>query len=82
MNLKRNTNPRRDIEMLRDLMPTLSADGAKAIYLRFWEHLLISEIAQILKLSWSETDRLIEDSIKQLRQGFVEKEMDPQPEAA
>ena len=46
-----------------------------AIRLRFWENLLIEEIAQKLDLSWDETNKLIENSIKELRNGFLKNQM-------
>ena len=38
----------------------------KAIYLRFWENFSIGEIASSLKLTWEQTDKLIEESLLRL----------------
>lgn len=59
-----------NISLLRILLPTLSRQARIAIQLRFWENLTIQEIAWLLELSWEQADRLIEDSIQQLRDGF------------
>ena len=39
----------------------------RAINLRFWENCTIAEISGHLRLSWDQTDRLISDSLFQLR---------------
>ncbi len=59
-----------NISLLRILLPTLSRQARIAIQLRFWENLTIQEIAGLLEVSWDQADRLIEDSIQQLRDGF------------
>jgi DNA-directed RNA polymerase specialized sigma subunit len=65
----------KDLRLLHELMPSLSDEGILAIYFRFWERLLIEDIAKILGRSWSETDQLIENSIKQLRNGFLKNQL-------
>ncbi len=79
---KRNPEAEEDLKLLRELMPSLSENGTLAIYFRFWERLLIEEIASILGLSWDEADHLIENSIKELRGGFSAKQLRPQQKAA
>jgi len=59
-----------DLKILRGLLPTLSLDERVAIQMRFWDDMTVEEIASALDLSWQTTDRLIEDSIQKLRQGF------------
>lgn len=59
-----------DLKILRGLLPTLALDERVAIQMRFWEDMSVEEIASALDLSWQATDRLIEDSIQKLRQGF------------
>lgn len=59
-----------NIRRLHKLMPSLCDEGIIAIYFRFWENLLIEDIAKILGRSWGYTDRLIEESIRELRAGF------------
>lgn len=59
-----------DLKILRGLLPALSLDERVAIQMRFWEDMTIEEIASALDLSWQATDRLIENSIQKLRQGF------------
>ncbi len=60
-----------DIRRLHELMPSLSDEQIIAIYFRFWENLLIEDIANILGRTWNYTDHLIEKSIRELRDGFV-----------
>jgi DNA-directed RNA polymerase specialized sigma24 family protein len=45
----------------------LSAAAQRAIYLRFWENYEIEEIANELRISWDQADRLIENALKILR---------------
>ncbi len=78
----RNPEKEKDIQLLHELMPSLSDEGILAIYFRFWERLLIEDIANILGRSWDETDRLIENSIKELREGFFARHLSPQQKAA
>jgi len=59
-----------DLKILRGLLPTLSLDERVAIQMRFWDDMTVEEIASALDLSWQAADRLIEDSIQKLRQGF------------
>ena len=59
-----------NIRVLRILLPMLSQQERIAIQLRFWENMTIQEIAGLLELSWEQADRLIEDSVQQLRNGF------------
>ena len=71
----RNENHEKDLRFLYEVMPNLSDEGILAIYFRFWERLLIEDIAKILGLSWGETDQLIENSIKELRNGFLKNQV-------
>lgn len=80
--LARNVEKSADIRKLHELMPALSDEGITALYFRFWECLLIEDIANILGRSWDYTDRLIENSIKELRCGFLVKPEIEQPKAA
>lgn len=72
---ERSPDEESDLRLLYELMPTLSDEGILAIYFRFWERLLIEDIAKILGLSWNETNKLIENSIKELRDGFLKNKM-------
>lgn len=78
----RNEDQERDLRILYEIMPSLSDEGILAIYFRFWERLLIEDIAKILGLSWGETDRLIEKSIKELRNRFLKNQLSEQLLAA
>lgn len=71
----RNEDQEKDLRLLYEIMPSLSDEGILAIYFRFWERLLIEDIAKILGLSWGETDELIENSIKELRNGFLKNKL-------
>lgn len=77
---KRSMERKKDLKLLYELMPNLSDSAVLAIYLRFWERLLIEEIAEILNLSWNEVNHLIEHSIKELRTGFLNNELNNQLE--
>lgn len=72
---ERSPENEKDLRLLYELMPSLSDEGILAIYFRFWERLLIEDIAKILGLSWNETNKLIENSIKELRNGFLKNQM-------
>jgi len=71
----RNEDQEKDLRVLYEIMPSLSDEGILAIYFRFWERLLIEDIAKLLGLSWNETDQLIENSIKELRNGFLKNQL-------
>lgn len=72
---ERSSEKEKDLRLLYELMPSLSDEGILAIYFRFWERLLIEDIAKILGLSWNETNKLIENSIKELRNGFLKNQL-------
>lgn len=78
----RSPEREKDLHLLYELLPSLSDEGIIAIYFRFWERLLIEDIARILGLSWNETNKLIEDSIKELRNGFLSNQLSAQLLAA
>lgn len=79
----RSAEKEADIRRLHELMPCLGDEGITAIYFRFWENLLIEDIANILGRSWDYTDHLIENSIRELRHGFrVPQQSKRQPIAA
>ena len=59
-----------NINLLRLLLPTLSQHARIAIQLRFWDNMTIAEISGLLELSWEQADRLIEESVQQLRDRF------------
>lgn len=61
-----------EIQRLHEMLPSLGDEEIVAVYFRFWESLLIEEIANILGRSWNYTDQLIERSLRKLRQGFTE----------
>ena len=71
----RASNHRDDVETLRRLLSELNEDGFMALHLRFWENMAIQEIAKLIGKSWNETDRLIENSIKELRDGFLHNQL-------
>lgn len=60
-----------EIHQLHKMLPSLGDEEIIAVYFRFWESLLIEDIANILGRSWDYTDQLIERSIRKLRQGFM-----------
>ena len=49
------------------LLPSLSRDQRKIIYLRFWESCTIEEISKVVRLSWDEVDEIIESTLDQLK---------------
>lgn len=79
---KRHPDMAKDIRLLHELLPSLGDNAILAIYFRYWENLLIDEIAKILGMSWDQTDKLIENSIKELRHGFLINQRIKQPKAA
>jgi hypothetical protein len=78
----RNPEREKDIQTLHELMPRLGDEAILAVYFRFWEQLLIEDIAKILGRSWKDTDKMIEESIKQLRKGFLMNSLTTQSKAA
>ncbi len=82
--LKRNSEKSTDIRNLHELLPKLGDVNVLALYLRYWESMTIQEIAKILGRTWSDTDRLIEESIAELRENFAALQLleHRQPEAA
>ena len=72
---ERSPDKEKDLRLLYELMPSLSDEGILAIYFRFRERLLIEDIAKILGLSWNETNKLIENSIEELRNGFLKNQV-------
>ncbi len=78
----RHVEKEKDLKLIYELMPNLSDEKIMAIYFRFWEQLLIEDVANILGRSWSETNQLLEDSVKELRQGFLMSQMSAQLKAA
>jgi len=79
---QRNAEGPKDVQKLHELMLTLDEDALLAVYFRFWEQLLVEDIAKILGRSWKDTDELIGDAINQLRHGFLMNQMNQQPKAA
>lgn len=59
---------------LSKALTTLDEKERKAIFLRFWNPSSIQEISKILKMSWSDTDRLIETTLRKLKQKIMELE--------
>lgn len=45
----------------------LSPERQRAINLRFWENYTIEEISETLRMSWDQTDQLIEQALLELR---------------
>ncbi len=58
------------------LLPSLSRDQRRIIYLRFWESCTIEEISEEMKLSWDEVDQIIESTLIQLRNQLEQFETD------
>lgn len=52
---------------LLQALTELSPQGQRAINLRFWENYTIEEISDDLHMTWDDADKLIEQSLKQLR---------------
>lgn len=73
--LKRSSETANDIRILHEILPNLCDEGVLAVYFRFWECMTIQEIARILGISWDRADRLIENSIQDLRQGFANRKL-------
>ena len=52
---------------LFEALTSLSPSGQRAISLRFWEYYTIEEISKTLRISWDQTDKLIEKSLLELK---------------
>jgi DNA-directed RNA polymerase specialized sigma24 family protein len=50
----------------------LSPQGQRAINLRFWENYTIEEISETLRMTWDQTDKLIEKSLLELRERLTQ----------
>ena len=48
----------------------------RAIFLRFWQPFTISQIADLMNLSWDEADRLIDQAVAKIRAVLIEKKSD------
>ena len=55
-------------ERLNQELESLDDEERLAIYYRYWANMSISEISKLLHLSWNETDKLLTQTLKQLRQ--------------
>ncbi len=55
-----------DPELL-EALASLSAESQLALYMRFWENRSISEIARRLQINWDSADRLLTDTLLELR---------------
>lgn len=53
---------------LLEALTRLSPEAQRAINLRFWENHTIEEIASKLRMSWEQTDQLIEKTLLELRE--------------
>jgi len=62
-----NTYTEEDKEIVRLAVKEMQGARKVALVLRYWESYTIGEVAMALGLSWSETDDLIEDCIKEIR---------------
>lgn len=56
-----------DIEAVRYYMGDLSPIELKAIFMRFWGPCTIAQVASELRLSWDDTDRLIDRTLARLK---------------
>ena len=66
--MKRRFNER-DKELLRKAMEMIGDNQATALILRYWKNYYIEEVAQEMKLSWAQANKLIEqaqDEIKKI----------------
>ncbi len=56
-----------NFEKLHQLLSRMKWRHRCAIHLRFWEDHSISQIANLMSLSWQDTDNLIKEAIRELR---------------
>lgn len=61
------TNSSNREALLQKALSGLEENERKVIFLRFWNPLSIFEISKILKISWQETDQLIEATLQKLK---------------
>lgn len=62
------------IERLYNVLPTLSDQAIIAIYFRYWDCKTISEIAGILRCSWTEANAIINEALVKLRMKILKAE--------
>lgn len=55
------------ISKLKEELAYLDEQPRLAIYYRFWHEMTILEISKLLGISWKSTDRLISESLSELR---------------
>lgn len=55
---------------LQKSLSSLSLDAQRALYLRFWESMTIEEIARDMRKTWDETDFMIRESLKALKESL------------
>ncbi len=60
----------------------LSPIARRVLHLRFWDSLLIEEIAIRINRTWEETDRIIETALAELKNSIVNPKPDQLCEAA
>ena len=56
-----------DKELLRLAMEMIQGDQADALILRYWKNYEISEIAQQMKISWGDANRLINTAQREIK---------------
>ena len=54
-------------EMMQDILETLPKYHRQAVYLRFYESLLIGEIAEEMGVSWSKANQLIDQGLDMMK---------------
>lgn len=60
--------------LLNRALSNLDEKERNVIFLRFWMPHSILEISEVLKMTWSGTDQLIEATLKKLKQTILELE--------
>ena len=63
--------PEIDEQTVRDALDALPANHHKAVYLRYYESLLIEEIANKMKISWATANRLIDQGLLMMKKTLL-----------
>ena len=63
--------PRISDSRVREAIDKLPFKNQEVIYWRYWDVLTIEEISNKLGLKWKETDRLIGESLRMLKEVFL-----------
>lgn len=59
--------------IVRSLLKKLPPRQRKVIILRFWHNHSVSEIARKMKITWEETEKLLNDGLSKLKEDCMDQ---------